>query len=174
MVIALLALIVLGPQRLPDAARQIGSFMGEIRKLSSGFQKELRTAFDEETEQAARAKGAAAVASPTQVDDAAASTPTIGALTPTDAPMPPATPAATAPSPRRRGQPLTAASAAPAAATPGTQPASRKPTAAKKGAAKKAAPARKAAPAEKTAKKAAKKAAPAGKSAKKAAKRASP
>jgi sec-independent protein translocase protein TatB len=143
MVIALLALIVLGPQRLPDAARQIGSFMGEIRKLSSGFQKELRTAFDEETEQAARAKGAAAVASPTQVDDAAASTPTIGALTPTDAPMPPAVPPTTPP--RRRREPLTATKAAPA----------RKAAPAGKAApVKKAAPARKAAPAKKAAKRA--------------------
>ena len=39
----LLALIVLGPQRLPDAARQIGKFMGELRRMSSGFQQELKS-----------------------------------------------------------------------------------------------------------------------------------
>lgn len=44
-VIALIALIVLGPQRLPDAARQVGKAMGELRRLSSGFQNELRDAF---------------------------------------------------------------------------------------------------------------------------------
>ena len=30
LVIALIALIVLGPQRLPDAARQVGKAMGEL------------------------------------------------------------------------------------------------------------------------------------------------
>src|SRR5688572_21103178 len=43
----LLALIVLGPQRLPDAARQVGKAMGELRRLSSGFQAELKQALDE-------------------------------------------------------------------------------------------------------------------------------
>jgi Tat protein translocase TatB subunit len=64
LVILFLALIVLGPQRLPDAARQVGKFMGELRRMSNGFQQELKTAFDEPTETAAREKGAAAVASP--------------------------------------------------------------------------------------------------------------
>jgi sec-independent protein translocase protein TatB len=47
LVIALVALIVLGPQRLPDAARQAGKAMGELRRLSSGFQNELKGAFAE-------------------------------------------------------------------------------------------------------------------------------
>ena len=47
LVIALIALIVLGPQRLPDAARQVGKAMGELRRMSSGFQQELRSALDE-------------------------------------------------------------------------------------------------------------------------------
>jgi sec-independent protein translocase protein TatB len=46
-VIALIALIVLGPQRLPDAARQVGKTVGELRRISSGFQRELRDAFEE-------------------------------------------------------------------------------------------------------------------------------
>lgn len=45
-VIMLIALIVLGPQRLPDAARQIGKTMGELRRLSSGFQNEVRSALE--------------------------------------------------------------------------------------------------------------------------------
>lgn len=45
LVIALIALIVLGPQRLPDAARQVGKAMGELRRLSAGFQNELKDAF---------------------------------------------------------------------------------------------------------------------------------
>lgn len=47
LVIALIALIVLGPERLPEAARTVGKVMGEIRRLSTGFQDEVRHAFDE-------------------------------------------------------------------------------------------------------------------------------
>src|SRR5690606_33905003 len=47
LVIAVIALIVLGPQRLPGAARQVGRAVGELRRLSSGFQAEMRSAFDE-------------------------------------------------------------------------------------------------------------------------------
>ncbi len=46
LVILVIALIVLGPQRLPTAARQVGKAMGELRRLSSGFQNELRDAMD--------------------------------------------------------------------------------------------------------------------------------
>ena len=45
-VILLIALIVLGPNRLPDAARTIGKTMGELRRLSSSFQNEVRGALD--------------------------------------------------------------------------------------------------------------------------------
>ena len=46
LVIALIALIVLGPSRLPDAARQAGKVMSDLRRISTGFQNEVRTAFD--------------------------------------------------------------------------------------------------------------------------------
>ena len=46
LVIMLIALIVLGPQRLPDAAKQVGRVMGDLRRISSGFQQELKDAFD--------------------------------------------------------------------------------------------------------------------------------
>ncbi|CAN5607517.1 hypothetical protein BH20ACT2_BH20ACT2_06420 [soil metagenome] len=58
LVILLVALIVLGPDKLPEAARKVGSVMGEIRKYSSGFQNELRNAMDEPIESEARTKGA--------------------------------------------------------------------------------------------------------------------
>ena len=45
LVIALIALIVLGPNRLPEAARTVGKVVGEVRRLSSGFQNEVRDAF---------------------------------------------------------------------------------------------------------------------------------
>jgi sec-independent protein translocase protein TatB len=46
-VILLVALIVLGPSRMPEAARTVGKVVGEIRKLSTGFQREIREAFEE-------------------------------------------------------------------------------------------------------------------------------
>ena len=46
-VIALVALVVLGPDKLPDAARQAGKWMGEFRRISSGFQTEMRSAMNE-------------------------------------------------------------------------------------------------------------------------------
>jgi sec-independent protein translocase protein TatB len=46
-VIMLLALIVLGPQRLPTAARQVGKALSELRRLSTGFQNEVRSALEE-------------------------------------------------------------------------------------------------------------------------------
>ncbi|HET6832347.1 MAG TPA: Sec-independent protein translocase protein TatB [Acidimicrobiales bacterium] len=47
LVIVLIALIVLGPQRLPDAMRTLGRVVGEVRRISSGFQQELRDAFED-------------------------------------------------------------------------------------------------------------------------------
>jgi Tat protein translocase TatB subunit len=45
-VILLIALIVLGPQRLPDAARQLGKTMGDLRRMSTGFQNEMKQALE--------------------------------------------------------------------------------------------------------------------------------
>lgn len=45
-VILLVALIVLGPQQLPKAMRTLGNAMAEIRKISSGFQTEMRNAMN--------------------------------------------------------------------------------------------------------------------------------
>jgi len=47
LVILLIALIVLGPDKLPDAARKVGNVMGELRRMSQGFQNEMRSAFDD-------------------------------------------------------------------------------------------------------------------------------
>jgi sec-independent protein translocase protein TatB len=46
-IILLVALIVLGPDKLPDAVRKAGRFYGELRRMSTGFQAELREALDE-------------------------------------------------------------------------------------------------------------------------------
>ena len=45
-VILVIALIVLGPEKLPDAVRRAGRIYGELRRMSSGFQAELRDAID--------------------------------------------------------------------------------------------------------------------------------
>ena len=47
LVIFFVALIVLGPNKLPDAARQVGRAINEIRRVSGGFQREMREAMNE-------------------------------------------------------------------------------------------------------------------------------
>jgi Tat protein translocase TatB subunit len=47
MVILLVALVVLGPDRLPVVARKAGQVLGELRKVSAGFEAEMRTAMFE-------------------------------------------------------------------------------------------------------------------------------
>lgn len=46
LVVLLLALVFLGPDRLPDAAKKLGRLMGEVRRMTSGFQEEVRSAMD--------------------------------------------------------------------------------------------------------------------------------
>lgn len=50
LVVLVVALLVLGPNKLPDAARQVGKAIGEMRKLSTGFQAEMRDAMREPVE----------------------------------------------------------------------------------------------------------------------------
>ncbi len=45
--IAVLALVVLGPDRLLPTMRSVGRAVGELRRISGGFQDELRRAMDE-------------------------------------------------------------------------------------------------------------------------------
>ena len=47
LVILLVALLVLGPNKLPQAARQVGHFLGEFRRIADGFQAELKSAMDD-------------------------------------------------------------------------------------------------------------------------------
>ena len=46
LVIMVLALIVLGPDKLPEAAKQAGKYLSEFRRMSHGFQQEIRSAMD--------------------------------------------------------------------------------------------------------------------------------
>lgn len=50
LVILFVALLVLGPTKLPEAARQVGRAITEFRRMSSGFQSELRDALKEPVE----------------------------------------------------------------------------------------------------------------------------
>ena len=43
----LLALIILGPEKLPDAVRKFGKGYAEFKKVTTGFQQELKSALDE-------------------------------------------------------------------------------------------------------------------------------
>jgi Tat protein translocase TatB subunit len=46
-VILLLALVVLGPEKLPDAIRRFGRTYAELKKLGTGFQDEFKAAIDQ-------------------------------------------------------------------------------------------------------------------------------
>jgi sec-independent protein translocase protein TatB len=48
--ICVVALIVLGPDKLPQAMRTGGQMMSQLRRLSSGFQQDIVQSFMEETE----------------------------------------------------------------------------------------------------------------------------
>ena len=45
LVVLVVALVVLGPKRLPEAARQMGRAMAEFRRVSAGIQAEVRDVF---------------------------------------------------------------------------------------------------------------------------------
>lgn len=49
--ILLAALVLLGPEKLPDTLRKVGRVYAEVRKISNGFQSELRNAINEPTKE---------------------------------------------------------------------------------------------------------------------------
>ncbi len=53
--ILVVALIVLGPRRLPEAGRQIGKFLAEVRRWSRDMQNEIRDVIESEPSPAATA-----------------------------------------------------------------------------------------------------------------------
>lgn len=50
MVVLLVALVVLGPARLPEAGRQVGRALAEMRRWSTRVQDEVRSTLDSEPE----------------------------------------------------------------------------------------------------------------------------
>lgn len=57
LVILLVALIVFGPTKLPEVAKQVGTMARELRRISNSFQAELKSALDDPIEEAARDRG---------------------------------------------------------------------------------------------------------------------
>ena len=49
-VVGVIAMVVLGPNRLPQAARTLGRMVAELRRMSSSFHDEVRGALSEPTE----------------------------------------------------------------------------------------------------------------------------
>jgi sec-independent protein translocase protein TatB len=135
-VIMVIALIVLGPKRLPDAARQIGKVMGDLRRLSTSFQSEVRTALDtsDDPNQVASRRNvlASEEAAPAPEPHPARTEPLVAAPVPPD-PDPADVPAKPAPA---------KASKAPAKTTPAKPAASKNGTAVEKATPSKAAPRR--------------------------------
>lgn len=54
LVILLVALPVLGPDKLPQAARQVGHFVGEFQRVAGGFRQEIQSALVVEDAKAGR------------------------------------------------------------------------------------------------------------------------
>ncbi len=75
LVILLVALIFLGPEKLPEVARQLGKVMVEARKVSAGFQREMTDAMrmvDDAINAEATTPTAAAKPTPSPADRPAA------------------------------------------------------------------------------------------------------
>lgn len=69
LIIFLVALIVLGPGKLPEAARQAGQVMREFRRISSGFQRELKQAMDDPVAAATKSATTTTVAASAKATD---------------------------------------------------------------------------------------------------------
>ena len=90
LVIAVVALLVLGPDKLPDAMRKLGRATRELKRITSGFEAELRDALSEPVE----SPQPPTPASPPATDAAdAAETPSVAQpANPTAVPEPATTP----------------------------------------------------------------------------------
>ncbi|MFM7685587.1 MAG: Sec-independent protein translocase protein TatB [Actinomycetota bacterium] len=89
----LIALLVLGPEKLPDAIRKFGRAYSELKKMANGFQGELKQVLDEPMRELRETAGLVREAADMDIlgtrADAAAGT---SAAPATDASTPPARP----------------------------------------------------------------------------------
>lgn len=85
LVIFIVALVVIGPQQLPKAMRTFGNVMAEVRKVSSSFQAEIKSAMDTVVDTSATEKPqSGSMAAATPVRPAAAPEPTTTSDDPTE------------------------------------------------------------------------------------------
>ncbi len=105
-IILLLALVILGPEKLPDFLRRAGRTYAELKKLGNNFQSEMRSVLDEPMKE--MRETADLIQKSAQFEDSDSTKPGSGGRA-TPAPARPAEPAHTEPS--------TSASPAPPAAT---------------------------------------------------------
>lgn len=91
LMLAVVALVVLGPNRLPGAARTVGRFIGQMRAMSSSLQSEVREALQDPEE---AFTSALAEFRPSEVRRSVrrAVTDTLSPFNPTSAPGPAAAP----------------------------------------------------------------------------------
>lgn len=103
LVILLLAIIVLGPDKLPEAAKQAGKYLSEFRRMSNGFQQEIKDAMDLNpltTKPKSATMTDAAPARPITPDAAVSAAPSIESI-----PVPPAHSETPPPAPSPGGSP---------------------------------------------------------------------
>lgn len=60
-----IVMLVLGPEKLPEVARKIGKLSAELRKLSGGFQDEIRQAVRDTTTDTGTGDGSSPSSTPT-------------------------------------------------------------------------------------------------------------
>ena len=88
LVILIVALVVLGPAKLPEVARQVGGMARELRRMSASFQAEMKSALDEPVEEESRERGRRVVGSEEQpapaTDEAASIAPSVDPSPDTD------------------------------------------------------------------------------------------
>src|SRR3954451_5836217 len=96
LVILVIALIVLGPKRLPDAGRQVGRFISEIRHWSSAVQREIRDVIDLDGEPPPPPPTAAPNAMPAPAEPSVPTPADLGS--PASTPEPPSPPSTPGPS----------------------------------------------------------------------------
>jgi sec-independent protein translocase protein TatB len=104
LLIFIIALIVLGPEKLPQVVRQVGRWVGRARAMARQFREQLEEEVTLEENRKAQSSAQRASAAPPQADASVATGATTsagaaatGAAAPT--PPPPATPAAAPPDP---------------------------------------------------------------------------
>jgi sec-independent protein translocase protein TatB len=95
----LIALVVLGPEKLPEAIRRFGKTYAEFKKMTTGFQTELKSALDEPMREMRETADAFKKAATIEFDTGAADTttapqPDTSGSAPPLASSPAATPAA--------------------------------------------------------------------------------